>query len=180
MVARDLRPLRYENIHATGFTEGGGAAMKTTSDMPDRRFQAHFEPRQRGHIANAFLSPVRNGETEPHRVVSAVRHDLLAQAVKWKRWGNYPEGRKRNEQIVSLIDAYFDEAVDLARYYLWWEGLSEPEKRHMKAERWMAQQLPTEKQVKYLRSLGYTGQIESKLQASELIDKLLKEGRTFV
>lgn len=109
-----------------------------TLNMPDRRFLAHFEPRQRGHIANLFLVPVRDGVTEPHRVVSVVRHDLLAQAVRWKRWGNLT-GTQRNERIISEIDAHFDEAVDLARYYLWWEGNSAEEQRRIKAERWMAQ-----------------------------------------
>lgn len=150
-----------------------------TIDMPDRRFLNHFEPRQRGHIANLFLAPVSGGMTEPHRVVSAIRQDLLAQAVKCKRWGN-PETARRNEQIVSLIDTHFDEALDYARYSLWWEGLSAEEQRRIKAERWMAQQPATEKQSKYLRSLGYHGEIESKLQASELIDKLLKGRRDFV
>jgi len=147
--------------------------------QPDRRFLNHFEPRQRSHIANIFLDPVRRGVTEPHRVVSAVRHGLLAQIVKCKRWGNV-ETVQRNELVVSLIDTHFDEALDLASHYLWWESLSAEEQRRIKAERWMAQQPATEKQVKYLRALGWTGNIESKLYASELIDKLLKEGRVFV
>jgi len=136
---------------------------------------------------------VRRGETEPHRVVSAVRHDLLAtrqksrhgasisalSAVRWKRWGNH-DGIARNERIVSPFDTYFDEAVDSARWAIQWDRLSDPEKQRVKAERWMAEQPPTEKQVKYLRSLGYDGEVESKLHASELIDRLLKEGRNFV
>jgi len=149
-----------------------------TLDPSDRRFLAHFEPRQRGNIANLFLDPVRRGETEPHRIVSAVRYDLLKQVIRWKRWRNH-DGIARNEQIVDLIDAHFDEAVDYARWAIWWESLSDPEKRRIRAERWMSTQLATDKQVKYLRALGYTGEIESKLQASEWIDKLLKEGRVF-
>ena len=143
-----------------------------------RDFLNHFEPRQRGHIANIFLAPVRQGVIEPHRIVSAVRHELLQQAVKCKRWGNV-ETVQRNEHIVTMIDTHFDEAVDYARWAIWWESLSYPEKQRIKAERWMAQQPATEKQTKYLRALGYHGEIESKLQASELIDRLLK-GRTFV
>jgi len=150
-----------------------------TIDTAKRRFLARFEPRQRGHIANIFLDPVRRGETEPHRVVSAVRHDLLAQAVRWKRWGNH-DGIARNERIVSPFDTYFDEAVDSARWAIQWDRLSDPEKQRVKAERWMAEQPPTEKQVKYLRSLGYDGEVESKRKACELIDRLLKEGRNFV
>jgi len=102
----------------------------------------------------------------------------LKQSVKC-RWRGNLEIARRNEHVVSLIDAYFDEALDLARYYLWWERLSAEEQRRIKAERWMAQQPATEKQTKYLRALGYHGEIESKLQASELRDRLLK-GRTFV
>jgi len=144
----------------------------------NRDFLNHFDPRQRATVANLFLPPVRQGVIEPHRIVSAVRHDLLMQAVRWKRWGNL-KGKKHNEQIVSMIDLHFDEALDLARYYLWWESLSAEEQRRIKAEKWMAQQQATDKQINYLRALGYAGEIESKLHASELIDKLLKE-RTFV
>lgn len=147
----------------------------TTLDhpQPDRRFLNHFEIRQRATVANLFLYAVRRGITEPHRIVSAVRHDLLAQAI---RWGNH-DGKERNEHILSVIDTHFDEALDYARWALWWESLSAQERHRIKAEKWMAQQPATEKQIAYLRSLGWTGEIESKLHASELIDRLLKEGR---
>ena len=136
-----------------------------------RDFLNHFDPRKRATVANLFLYAVRRGITEPHRMVSAVRHDLLVGAI---RWGNH-DGKERNEHIVTMIDASPDEAVDYAKWAVWWESLSVQEKRRMKAEKWMAQQQATEKQVKYLRALGYHGEIESKLQASEWIDKLLKE-----
>ena len=152
------------------------AVLKVRCNV-NRDFLNHFEPRQRSHVANLFLFSVRRGETEPHRIVSHVRHDVLAQTVRWKRTH---EGFARNERIVTVIDTHFDEAVDFARWALWWESLHEQDKRRIKAERWMAQQPATEKQTKYLRWLGYDGEIQSKLQASELIDKLLKERRDFV
>ena len=102
-------------------------------NTPDRRFLAHFEVRQRGHIANLFLHPVRRGQDDPHRIVSAVRHDLLKQIVKCKRWGNLATVQ-RNEHIVSMIDAHFSEALDLASHYLWWESLSAEEHQRIKAE----------------------------------------------
>lgn len=153
----------------------------TTICLPDRRFLAHFDPRKRATVANLFLAPVRRGITEPRHIVETVRRDLLKEIGRWKwrTWGN-PDGIQRNEQIIHLIDAHFSEALDLARYYLWWESLPAEEQRRIKAERWMAEQPATEKQAKYLRALGYTGKIESKLIASELIDKLLKKERTFV
>ena len=143
-----------------------------------RDFLNHFEPRQRGHIANLFLDPVRRGMTEPCHIVSAVRHDLLAEAIRRKRWGKLDAAQWR-EQIVTEIDVYFDEALDYARWAVWWESLSVQEKRRVKAEKWMSTQPPTEKQTKYLRALGYHGEIESKLHASELIDKLLKGNKDF-
>lgn len=48
-----------------------------TIDMPDRRFQAHFEPRQRGQIANLFLDPVRRGMTEPLDFGNIELHDMV-------------------------------------------------------------------------------------------------------
>lgn len=136
-----------------------------------RDFLNHFEPRKRATVANLFLYAVRRGITFPHRIVSAVRHDLLVGAI---RWGNH-DGKERNEHIVTVIDAYPDEAFDYAKWAVWWESLSYAEKQRIKAEKWMAQQPATDKQTKYLRALGYHGDIESKLQASEMIDKLLKE-----
>ena len=150
-----------------------------TIDILSRRFLERFEPRQRGHIANLFLAPVGMGMTEPHRIVSAVRQGLLKQSVKCKRWGNLATVQ-RNEHIIQRIDAHFSEALDYARWAIQWDRLSYPEKQRVKAERWMAQQPATERQTKYLRSLGYDGEVESKLHASELIDRLLKEGRNFV
>lgn len=139
----------------------------------NRDFLNHFEPRQRGHIANLFLHPVRRGMTEPHRIVSAVRQEVLTKLLRYRRWGNL-KGIERNTHIVNTIDGYFDGALDYASWAVWWESLSEPEKRRIRAEKWMAKQPATDKQLKYLRALGYHGEIESKLDASELIDKLLK------
>jgi len=144
-----------------------------------RDFLNHFEVRQRGHIANLFLDPVRRGQDEPHRIVSAVRHEALLKKLKYQRWGNVA-GVQRMEHIVLMIDFHFSEALDYASWAVWWESLSAEERRRLKAERWMAEQPATEKQTNYLRSLGYAGEIESKLQASELIDRLLKEERSFV
>jgi len=144
-----------------------------------RDFLNHFEVRQRGHIAHIFLEPVRAGLTDPRAIIEAVIEGLQEQSERCRWWGN-DQTVERNDQIKKTIHAHPAEAVDFARWAIWWESLSDPEKRRIRAERWMSTQLATDKQVKYLRALDYTGDIESKLQASELIDKLLKEGRVFV
>jgi hypothetical protein len=41
-------------------------------------------------------------------------------------------------------------------------------------EEWMATQPPTERQLAYLRRLGWTGPVVSKAEASQLIDERLK------
>lgn len=153
--------------------EGLNLTSKDTIDTSDRRFLAHFEPLQRSAVANLLLYAVRRGMTEPCQIVSAVRHDLLAEAIRRKRWGKLDAAQWR-EQIVTEIDASPDEAFDYAKWAVWWESLSYAEKQRIKAEKWMAQQPATDKQTKYLRALGYHGEIEAKLDASERIDRLLK------
>jgi hypothetical protein len=149
--------------------------MKPTIDTPDRRFLEHFEPRQRGHIANLCLCQVRRGLTDANRVVLAVLRQLLEQTARCRRWGNMSTVT-RNQQIVDAIQAYPDEAVDYASWAVWWESLSTQEKHRIKASKWMAQQPATDKQTKSLRALGYHGEIESKLHASERMDQQLQKG----
>jgi len=45
-------------------------------------------------------------------------------------------------------------------------------------ERWMAEQPPTEKQLRYLHNLGYRGPTPAnRLEASKLIDGFMKGGK---
>jgi len=152
---------------------------KNRSDALERRFLNRFEPQRRSHVANSFLDPVRQGMTNATLIMSSVRNHLMSSAKKCERSGDYDRVH-RNRSIIDAIDTHPDEAIDYARWALSWERLPAQEKRRHKAERWMAEQPPTGKQVAYLRALGYTGEVHSKQHASELIDKLKKQRKDFV
>ena len=150
--------------------------------MSNRRFLERFEPRQRSYIANLFLHQVRRGVTDPQRVYSGVRFDVSRQANRARLYGRILTV-DRNGAILNALDEYRDEAIDYAKWAIEWDNLPDDEKQSIKRERSevfirerMAEQPPTDKQIKYLRSLGWQGEIESKLFASQKIDELLKAG----
>ena len=76
----------------------------------------------------------------------------------------------------GMIDEYWG-MVDLQ---VWLRGLGQLKKTGRRVPVSMSAEELDYYRVKCLHSLGYAGEIESKLQASELIDRLLKEERSFV
>jgi hypothetical protein len=134
-------------------------------------FLSHFPLEQRSTANNFLLEAVRAGCNEPNQVVgyaleTACRRCHLEAA-----------------QTLRLLSHLDPEALLAgARWALWWESLSPEEKRRFREgraeeaiERWMAEQPPTEKQLRYLASLGYRGPAPAnRLEASRLIDELVK------
>ena len=132
-----------------------------------------FAERERSLVANIFCHAARAGAQTPAAVLAAVRSDVE------HRIRSAPYQRDQMVRLRNLLDT--DDAQAFARWVLTWEALSFAEKDRIKQQRgaehrqrWMATQPPTERQVKYLRVLGYQGEVESKAQASELIDRLLR------
>ncbi|GEM83622.1 hypothetical protein [Meiothermus hypogaeus] len=134
-------------------------------------FLSHFPPEQRSTAANNLLEAVRAGCSEPHQVVgyalekAARRYHLEAA-----------------QTLLLLPELDFEALLAGARWALWWESLPPAEKRRIREERaepaierWMAEQPPTEKQLRYLASLGYRGPTPAnRHEASRLIDELVK------
>ena len=156
----------------------------TTIDFGDdrRRLLEHFEPRRRGTVANLFLYPVRQGISNVEQIVDSVRAELQQQITRSRRYHNFSTVQRKAEYL-TLLESYPEDAMDFARWAVWYESLSEEEKTARKAEQgklyrrqWMDTQPATDKQVSYLRHLGWTGEVRSKLYASELIDCILKAG----
>ena len=86
---------------------------------------------------------------------------------------------KRKAEYLTLLEYHPLDAIDFARWAVWYESLSDEERTARKAERgelyrrqWMDTQPATSKQVSYLRHLGWAGKVKSKLHASELIERL--------
>ena len=150
-----------------------GCAVGIPDDILHARltFLSHFPHNQRSSANNFLLEAVRAGCNEPHQVVG--------YALETARRRCHLEAA----QTLSLLSHLDPEALLAgARWALWWESLSPEEKRRFRegrAEeaiaRWMEENPPTEKQLRYLASLGYRGPAPAnRLEASRLIDELVK------
>ncbi len=146
-----------------------------------RRLLGLFPTSARSLVANIFLDKVRGGITEPCAIVDAVQRDAtrrLAWAVSDDRYN------PTAALLCSAIDNDPDEAIDFARWCIEWERLPNDQRQQLKEERgadhrrrWMEQQPATERQVAYVRALGWTGtEPASKAEASRLIDELRTRG----
>ena len=134
-------------------------------------FLSHFPLEQRSTANNFLLQAVRAGCNEPNQVVG------YALETAYRR-------RHLEAAQTLLLLSHLDPEALLAgaRWALWWESLSPEEKRRFRegrAEeaiaRWMEENPPTEKQLRYLASLGYRGPAPAnRLEASRLIDELVK------
>ena len=144
-----------------------------TYDDPRRQLLAHYPEHQRSAIANLFLFAVRRGAGDPEAVLAAVLAELRGRLGTWGR-----EDQAVRAQLATLMQHRAD-ALDFAGWTIDWESLPREERERQKGERgdrhrrqWTDNQPPTEKQVGYLRSLGYTGEVRSKTHASQLIGEL--------
>jgi len=115
--------------------------------------------------------------------VQAVGQELKRLGANALRWGQ-PVQYSKMFTILEALRAHPQEARDLARWAIAWEAMPREQQQRIKAERqatyqrrYMADAMPTAKQLGLLRQLGYTGAVESRLHASQLIDEHLKRGR---
>lgn len=139
-----------------------------------RLYLSYFPHPQRSGAANHLLEAVRAGCDEPNQVVGFA----LERARYKSQWSDYA----RLFLVMAELDT--DAIFAGARWALWWETLSPTEKaayRRPQQERaiqaWMETQAPTEKQVAYLRALGYTGpEPSSRAEASRLIESHKRVG----
>ena len=131
-----------------------------------RLFLENFENNHKIGITNYLLGKIRKGEKRPDRIL---QFDKSYQP-DWY------------EPFIRALQEQYNQAIGYVMYLLDWEQKTPEEKQRIKhargsdyAKEYMKKQAPTEKQILYLKGLGYTGAApESKFQAGELIDKLLK------
>lgn len=159
------------------------APMRTIDHTTRDRFASHFDPTTEIPLVNhIFLRAIRGGASTIDgvytRVEIALREDLRDAALRRDK-----ERHAKIENIIYYFEHFPEEACDYARYYLAWERLTPEQKRAARAaqdnpgrDARMATQPASEKQIAYARSLGYTGEITSKLHASQIIDGLTKRG----
>jgi hypothetical protein len=135
----------------------------------------------RGTWANIALGLIRGGVPRD-RLRPALEGALLARLAQERRSRDVQRAQQA-ERFLALL-AEHEEAVGAYLDWAWgWEHTPPAERARMKVARgeehrraWLAQQPPSEKQVAYCRSLGWTGAIESKAHASEIIDSCKRAG----
>lgn len=143
-------------------------------DAEGKAFLSQFPKLKRSLIMNMFLAAIREGKaTTATDVLLWVMRDAN------RRLGSqYASEGDRGIQKLLIVEIDSTEALLLAKYCLWWESLSVGERDRIKRQRgseyakdWMATQSPTEKQLKYLDSLGCSEKPTTRLRASELIEQ---------
>ncbi len=152
----------------------------------DRTLLDHFPQHQRSTISNLFLAQIRSGYPPPgHAHAGAwtargVRDAVLLalgarlqRAFRHGRGGDYA----RDAAILRVLHDQGGAALAFAAWALARAALPREERERRKQGRarehiaaWMDHQPPTDKQVAYLRRMGYAGPIDSTAHASALID----------
>lgn len=147
-----------------------------------KAFLDHFEDLKRSGVTNLFLSAVRSGAQTVPGVLIAVDADLDRVLAIARQNRDARRLLIAAEIAAALID-HVEDARAFAQHCLDWEALPPAERAALKDQRaaegrrqWMATQPATEKQIAYLRSLGYAGAVESKAHASDLIERYKRKG----
>lgn len=132
---------------------------------------------RRAHVSNLFLEQVRYGVRDPEEIVHRVWNHVKAKGTH----STYQADQIKYQEYATAIEAQPEEAILYARYCVAWESLPREERERQKEarskqyrEQWMASKPPTEPQIRYLKAMGYRGEITDRHQASELITKLKK------
>lgn len=150
-----------------------------------------FPQRERGTIAQRFYDAVRGGVRDADAVVAWVhawlRTDIArcreSSSSDWPGWAERrAEQAERDEIWAEKLLMHPAETRAFAQYVIEREQLPravrEAEKQARSVEyarAYMAQQPPTDKQLAYLRKLGHRGEVGSKAEASELIDRHVRQ-----
>ncbi len=148
--------------------------MSPLLDDPRRQdFLGLVPDNLRNKLTLALLRPLRGGADTPATIYEAALAALRARLGRW--------GAEDPETTILLTTLLHHRAAALA-FSAWlsaWEALPREEKERIKAERgegyrrqWLAGQVPSAKQIAFVRRLGYRGAIRSKRHASAIIDRL--------
>ena len=138
-------------------------------------FLSLFPKNTQSTIANLFCNAVRGGAKTIPDIIQAVEWDLI------RRQQEGYEGC-----LATIMDQLHDAVIDpagdapnFAAFILWREGLTPEAKARLKAdkgrpyaEQKMSGEAATPAQLRYLQGLGVTDVPDSKLQASQWIDKI--------
>jgi hypothetical protein len=158
-----------------------GSTPGPTGPAPDpRALLAHVPAHRRSPLANWFHFSARSGATTPHAVCSGVWQTVQRRL----QWASTPETRQFLQSVLDMLQTHQAEALAYAQHVLTYEALPYEQRQRVKAQRAlqylktsMRSKPATEAQARYLRSLGYTGELPTdRGQASALIDALQQKG----
>ncbi len=143
----------------------------------------YFKPEQSGVVANYFCNAVRGNfgfeqAATPEGVARSVGEEARRRLQDSS--GTYDSQIEILRRLRAIISS--SEALEFAAFILERENLPHTERARLKAEfnaarakNVMSAQSPSEKQLAYLKSLGCSVVPQTKLEASELIDSILKK-----
>jgi hypothetical protein len=151
-------------------------------------FLDYWEPRRRSGVANWFHESVRAGASTAEEVLRRVDETARQRMISAVVWGSQsPEAKAAaalRDEVRRLFREHRPEAMAYAESVIEWERLPQDERDRRKDERgayyrieWMRSKPPSEKQISYLRFLGYSGPTpQDCAEASELIEQALAKG----
>ena len=145
-----------------------------------RAWLEHIPTPRRSGVANCFHGAVRGG----HRTPDAVVHQVQQTMQRRLQWTSAPTETAYLQAVLDALQTDRAGALAYAQSVIDYEHLPYETRQRLKAARTtpylqeaMRGQPVSEKQVAYLRALGYTGPCpEDRAAASALIDRLKCEG----
>ena len=144
----------------------------------ERAILSCLSPYSANLLSMAIREPIRQGVSD----AAAIRAAAEARLLAWEGRDDRHRDTSRAAAARAALDAMVEHPDELAafiRHCVAWEALPRGKRAAVKQARgheyrqqWLAAQPATERQIAFCRALGYTGPIESKQHASEIIDKL--------
>lgn len=140
------------------------------------KFLQDYPKAGQGTITNWFCYAVRDGAKTVPEVLSAVEYTVQ------RKMPVDDDYSLSNDDLITLLEHLLNlEAEDFAAFIIERESLPADERERLKSasgkayqQSYMANEPPTPKQLSYLKYLKCPTVPTSKLQASQLIDEILK------
>lgn len=159
--------------------------MDSTLDIDAKVFLENWQQNDRSTVSNWFHNAVRAGHRTPGAVCDAVRIEA-DQRSRHLAISNYPN-HNDHERIRILREQFASNkhaAERYARYVIAYEALPPSERAKLKSDKGskfaiaaMESKPASEKQIGFLRSMGYEGDApKSAAEASRLIDVQKSKG----
>ena len=153
-----------------------------TYDDPRRNILEHLPERERSLFANQFHYAIRAGAPTVEAVKARVEREYLHREEQHQKFRDTIRAEQARRALSVLVGCP-GEVADFIAWCFEYEALPRDQRKRLKDSRgeqhrrvYLDQQPPTEAQIRYCRALGWTGLVESKADASRIIDSLKAAG----